>query len=153
MAFLLGEFVVPDFAERTLDFKKKFMKGDEKISFKEGTLWLRSADGALVRIELFMPEGSNAKGISIFVIDENSFKKRIEADEASWVRGAGTKGIWKLKRAIVYDIAQGTITSIPEMDYPDLESPDLFNRSIKNPEEMGIRELVCIFEEASTRRF
>jgi len=140
-AFLLGEFVVPDFAERTLDFKKKFMKGDGKISFKEGTLWLRSADGALVRIELFMPEGSIAKGMSIFVIDENSFRKRIEAEEASWVRGTGTKGIWKLKRAIVYDIAQGTIASLPEMDYPHLESPDLFNRSIKNPEEMGIREL------------
>ena len=140
-AFLLGEFVVPDFAERTLDFRKKFMKGDEKVSFKEGTLWLRSADGALVRIELFIPEDGIAKGMSIFVIDENSFRKRIEAEEASWVRGAGTKGIWKLKRAIVYNIAQGTIASLPEMDYPYLESPDLFNRSIKNPEEMGIREL------------
>ena len=140
-AFLLGEFVVPDFAERTLDFKKKFMKGGEKLSFKEGTLWLRSTDGALVRIELYIPEGRIARGMSIFVIEESSFRKRIEAEEASWERGPGTKGVWKLKRAIVYDIGQGTVTSLPEMDYPYLESPDLFNRSIKNPEEMGIGEL------------
>jgi lipopolysaccharide export system permease protein len=140
-AFLLGEFVVPDFAERTLDFRKKFMKGGEKLSYKEGTLWLRSADGALVRIELYIPEGRVAKGMSVFVIDENSFKKRIEAEEASWIKGSGAKGVWKLKKAIVYDIGQGTITSLPEMDYPYLESPDLFNRSLKNPEEMGIKEL------------
>jgi len=140
-AFLLGEFVVPDFAERTLDFKKKFMKAGEKVSFKEGMLWLRSADGDLVRIELYMPEDRIARGMSIFVIDENSFSKRIEAEEASWVKGPGTKGVWKLKKAIVYDIAHGTIARLPEMDYPHLESPDLFNRGIKNPEEMGIREL------------
>ncbi len=141
IAFAFGEFIVPDFSDRMLEFKKKYMKGGEKVSFKEGTLWLRGTDGALVRIELYTPGQKVAKGVSIFLIDKASMKKRIEVEEALWVQEKGSPGVWKFKKATVYDIDKGTIDNVQEMEYPYLESPDFFGKKIKNPEEMGIGEL------------
>ena len=140
-SFFLGEFVMPNFSERALDLRKRFMKGGEKLSFKEGTLWLRAKDDALVRMELYIPDSKRARGVSIFMIDTSSLKKRVEAEEAFWDKKQGTKGMWKLKNVMVYEIKEGTVTAIPEMDYTQLESPDLFSRSLKAIDEMGIKEL------------
>jgi lipopolysaccharide export system permease protein len=140
-SFFLGEFVMPNFSERALDLRKRFMEGGEKLSFKEGTLWLRARDGALVRMEIYIPDSNRARGVSIFMMDSSSLKKRVEAEEAFWDKKQDTKGIWKLKNAIVYDLEEGTVTAIPEMDYTQLESPDLFSKSLKAIDEMGIREL------------
>ena len=65
--FVIGEVIIPDFSERTLDFKKTFLKKSQKLQFKEGTLWLRGTDGAFVRIELYIPEKKSAQGMSIFI--------------------------------------------------------------------------------------
>ena len=75
-SFFLGEFVMPNFSERALDLRKRFMEGGEKLSFKEGTLWLRAKDGALVRMEIYIPDSNRARGVSIFMIDSSSLKKR-----------------------------------------------------------------------------
>jgi lipopolysaccharide export system permease protein len=141
VAFIFGEVVVPDFSDRIIEFKKNFMKGGEKVSFREGTLWLRGTDGALVRIELYTPEQKLAKGISIFLIEQAAIKKRIETEEALWIEKNGSAGAWKFMNSTVYDIGTGTIETVPEMVYPYLESPDFFGKRIKNPEEMGIGEL------------
>jgi lipopolysaccharide export system permease protein len=139
--FVIGEVIIPDFSERTLDFKKTFLKKSEKLQFKEGTLWLRGTDGAFVRIELYIPEKKSAQGISIFITKDASLSKRIEAEEAQWVNGEGLQGIWRLKKVDIYDIEKGEISHAADMEYPELESPDLFGKGIKNPEEMGIGEL------------
>jgi len=139
--FIIGEVIIPDFSERTLDFKKTFLKKSEKLQFKEGTLWLRGTDGAFVRIELYIPEKKSAQGVSIFIAKDASLSKRIEAEEALWVKGEGLQGIWRLKKVDIYDIEKGEISHAAEMEYPKLESPDLFSKGIKSPDEMGIGEL------------
>ena len=139
--FVIGEVIIPDFSERTLDFKKAFLKISEKLQFKEGTLWMRGTDGAFVRIELYIPEKKSAQGVSVFITKDASLSKRIEAQEALWVKGEGLQGIWRLKKVDIYDIEKGETSHAAEMEYAELESPDLFNKGIKNPEEMGIGEL------------
>jgi lipopolysaccharide export system permease protein len=139
--FVIGDVIIPDFSERILDFKKTSLKKSEKLQFKEGTLWLRGTDGAFVRIELYIPENKSARGMSIFITKDASLIRRIEAEEALWVNGKGLQGIWRLKKVDIYDIEKGEISHAAEMEFPELESPDLFSKGIKNPEEMGIGEL------------
>ena len=139
--FVLGEFVMPDFSDRTIEFKRTFMKGGDKYAFKEGTLWLRGTNGAFIRIELYIPDKKLAKGISIFLTEQSSLKNRIEAEEALWIGKEGSEGIWKLRGVIIYDVEKGTVNKLHETDYPYLESPDLFRKEIKGPQEMGIGEL------------
>ncbi len=140
-AFITGEIVVPDFSRRSNELKNTLKKKDKKIIFKEGTLWLRAADCSSVRIELYIPEKRLAKGVSIFVFEKDFLKERIEAEEAKWEGVQGSKGIWKLKNVINYDIKGGKVNRVSEMEYPYFESPDFFSEGVKTPEEMGISEL------------
>jgi len=139
--FLIGEFIVPDFSERTRELKDDIRKKEKKLSFKEGTLWMRGTDGSIVRIELFVPDKNFAKGVSIFKMKVSVLAQRIEAEEAQWIQTSGSPGIWKMRNVTVYNIEKGELKKFPEMDYPYLESPDLFSERIRNPEEMGIVEL------------
>ena len=140
-SFALGEFAVPDFSERLLEFKGKYMKSVEKVTFVEGTIWLRGTDGSIVRIALYVPEKKVAKGVSIFLPGKESLRQRIEAGEAQWTEDHGGTGKWNLANVVLYDFEGGKVTSMTDMEYPYLESPDLFGKGIKKPEEMGIAEL------------
>jgi lipopolysaccharide export system permease protein len=140
-AFTIGEIVVPDFSERALEFKRTYMGKGEKITFIEGTTWLRGTDGSIVRIELYIPEEKMAKGLSIFKLGEGLLAERIEAEEAVWDEDHGGKGIWKLRNAVLYDIVKGEVSTVSALEYPYLESPDLFSRGMRKPDEMGILEL------------
>jgi lipopolysaccharide export system permease protein len=141
VAFLIGEVVVPDFSIRSDELKNSIKKKGRRLTFQEGTLWLRATDGSPVRIELYVPERKLAKGVSIFVIEKDSMKERIEAEEAEWQETQSSNGIWRLKNATIYDIKAGDVRNVAEFDYPHLESPDFFSEGIKKPEEMGIGEL------------
>jgi lipopolysaccharide export system permease protein len=140
-AFVIGEFVVPDFAERSLEIRNEFNK-DDKLTFKEGTLWLRGADGSFIRIELYIPGKKIAQGVSIFLTGDVSLKERIEAQDAEWWdKNDGSKGTWVLRNVVVYDMEKGEVRKAAEMAYPYLEPPSFFSKRIKNIEEMGIGEL------------
>lgn len=140
-AFILGEFVVPEFSQRLLDFRSDNMGKAEKMAVVEGSLWLRGTDGSIVRIALYVPEEKRVMGMSIFLPGETSIKKRIEAREAKWSGDEGGSGTWKLSQVVLYDFERESIASVEEMEYPSLESPYLFDRGIRKPEEMGIAEL------------
>jgi lipopolysaccharide export system permease protein len=159
-AFIVGEIVVPDFSRRSTELKNTLTKKDKKIIFKEGSLWLRAADGSPVRIELYIPEKRLAKGVSIFVFEKDLLRERIAAEEAKWeevpgdpLRRKGSKGIWKLKNVIVYDIESGKIDRISEKVFLYLESPDFFSKEIKTPAEMGIGELYRYTEKLKKSGF
>jgi lipopolysaccharide export system permease protein len=77
---------------------------------------------------------------------EESLRKRIEAEEAQWAEDQGGTGIWKLAHVVLYDFEGGKVYSLAEMAYPYLESPTLFSRGIRKPEEMGITELFRYME-------
>jgi lipopolysaccharide export system permease protein len=140
-AFINGEIVAPDFLRRSSELKNTLKKKDKRITFEEGTLWFRSADGSTVRIELYVPEKKLAKGVSIFVFDKDYLKERLEAEDAKWDESQNSKGTWKLKNVIIYDIKGGKVDRNSEMAYPSLESPEFFSEGIKKPEEMGMVEL------------
>ncbi len=159
-AFIIGEIVVPDFSRRSAELKNTLTKKDKKIIFKEGSLWLRATDGSPVRIELYIPEKKLAKGVSIFIYEKDLLKERIEAEEAKWeevlgdpLRRKGSKGIWKLKNVIIYDIENGKIDRISEKGFLNLESPDFFSEGIKTPVEMGIGELYIYTERLKRTGF
>jgi lipopolysaccharide export system permease protein len=145
-SFILGEFVVPDFSERLLEFKREYMKTGGKVTFVEGTIWLRGTDGSIVRIALYVPEKRLAKGVSIFLPGKESLRKRIEAGEAQWSGDQGGTGIWKLAHVVLYNFEGGKVTTMADMEYPYLESPNLFGRGIRKPEEMGMTELYRYME-------
>ena len=142
-SFFIGELVVPDFSKRSNELKNTLKKEERKITFKEGTLWLRSTDGSPVKMDLYIPEKKLAKGVSIFVIEKNFLAKRIEAEEAEWIKTEiqSPEGTWRLKNVIIYEINSRKVISAAEFDYPYLESPDFLSKGIKRPEEMGIGEL------------
>jgi lipopolysaccharide export system permease protein len=148
LAFLIGEIVVPDLSRISHELKITLSKKEKKPIFQEGTLWLRGSDGSPVRIELYIPEKKFARGVSIFISRDGILNKRIEAEEAVWeeiqnskFKIQSAKGVWKLKKVIEYEIENGKVSNVSEMDYPYLESPDFFNEGVKKPEEMGIGEL------------
>jgi len=140
-AFVTGEYAVPEFSQKLLEFRKEYMAKGERVAVAEGSVWLRGYDGSIVRFELYVPEKRLAQGISIFFWEEGSLRKRIEARTAKWSEGMGEKGAWLLSDMLVYDFQAGAFYSVPEMDYPYLESPALFDKGIRKPEEMGIAEL------------
>jgi lipopolysaccharide export system permease protein len=139
-ALIIGEIIVPDFSERLNELKNTLKNKESRVAFREGKLWLRGKDGALIRIELYIPEKKFAKNMSIFIIGDSSLRQRIEAETAEWI-GKSPQGTWKLKNINIYDIEKGEIKHLEEMDYPNLESPDLFSEGIKKPQDMGIFEL------------
>jgi lipopolysaccharide export system permease protein len=153
LSFFVGEIVVPDFSDRMLEYKKSYMKKIGKITYKEGAIWLRSPDGSVIRIELYVPEKKIAKGVSIFMIGEEHLKQRIEAEEALWEVNQEGKGVWKLRSIIVYNIATGEVLKAAEMEYPYLESPDTFSNVMKKPDEMGIIELYHYSEKLKAAGF
>jgi lipopolysaccharide export system permease protein len=153
LSFFVGEIVVPDFSDRMLEFKKNYMKKGGKVTFKEGAIWLRTADGSPVRIELYVPEKKIAKGVSIFTLGEGNMKQRIEAEEASWVANQEGKGVWNLRNVIVYKIETGELIKTAGMEFPYLESPEYFNNVIKKPAEMGIAELYNYSEKLKAAGF
>lgn len=140
--FILGEMVVPEFSKRAFELKSSIMKKGKKFSFKEGTMWLRAADGSIVKIGLYMPEEKISKNISIFKVGPDRLIERIEAEEAKWIADKGSDGKWVLENVTVYDMEQSSIKNHKSLEYPFIGSPSVFAEEIRKPEDMGIKELL-----------
>lgn len=136
LAFLLGEVVVPDFSGKAITLKNRIEGKTRQLSFTEGALWLKSRDGSPVKIDLYIPDKKMAKGVSIFVIGNNTLKEEIRADEAVWDGNS-----WMLKDVTELDVGTDRTTKLSSLKYPGLESPDLFTEEIKTTDEMGFFEL------------
>lgn len=135
-AFVIGELIVPDFSKRANDLKNAPDRKSNRFTFNEGSLWLKSKDGSLVKIELYIIDKNLAEGVDIFLFGKDFLKERIVAEKAFW---NGTT--WILENIIKYNIETGKIEQHKIMNYSNIESPDLFAEDIKKPSEMGITEL------------
>ncbi|NCO83907.1 MAG: hypothetical protein COZ31_09610 [Nitrospirae bacterium CG_4_10_14_3_um_filter_44_29] len=140
--FILGEMIAPEFSTRASELKNSIMKKGKKFSFKEGTMWLRAADGSIVKIGLYMPEEKISKNISIFKLGAERLQERIEAEGAKWLDVKGSDGKWMLENVTVYDIEQSSMKNYKSLEYPFIGSPAVFAEEIRKPEDMGIRELL-----------
>lgn len=135
--FVLGEIVVPLTSKEVRALKHQITKKKKGVTFKEGTLYMRSKDGSIVRIGLYLPEQNLSKGVSIFRLDADGLKERIDAELAEWEGDT-----WKLKDVAVSDIAAGTVTRMPELQYPLIGSPKIFQEDLWELSEMTMIELV-----------
>jgi lipopolysaccharide export system permease protein len=148
LAFLTGEVVVPNFSGKAIELKNRIEGKSRHLSFTEGALWLKSRDGSPVKIDFYFPDKKTAKGVSIFVVGNNSLKEEIRAGEAVWEGNA-----WILRNVLKFDIGTGKIEKLPSMKYADLESPDLFTEEIKTTDEMGFFELYKYIHRLRTAGF
>lgn len=158
-AFLLGEFIVPDFSRKAhlLRDSLSSSKRNTLVAFKEGTVWSR-AGNAIIKIDLFMPDKGIIRGISIMKMEDDKLVERIEAESAEWrpawkpgsppapqgregTPDGSERGIWYLRGATEYNIRTGTITKHSEIPSDLIRAPQIFREKIQKPEEMNIREL------------
>lgn len=136
IAFLTGEIIVPVFSKRAVELKNELKGKSKRFAFDEGSLWLKSKDGSPVKIDLYIIDKKIAVGVDIFLFGKDFLKERIMAEKAFW-----NGETWVLENITRYNIETGEIQQLQTMNYYDLESPDLFTKDIKNPDEMGILEL------------
>ncbi|MEC4676189.1 MAG: LptF/LptG family permease [Nitrospirota bacterium] len=136
VSFLAGEILVPYFSKQAIELKKRAEGKGEQLAFNGGSLWLKSKDGSPVKIDLYIVDKKIAKGIDIFLFGKEFLKERIIADRAFW-----NGKTWILEDITKYDIETGKIEKLRRMNYPGLESPDLFSEEIRKPDEMRLFEL------------
>ncbi|MFZ5906904.1 MAG: LptF/LptG family permease [Nitrospirota bacterium] len=141
LGFLIGEIVIPDFGEKTLELKKEILKSGDRLAFQKDAVWMRGTDGSLIRIGRYIPRSRIIQDISIFLTGDDSVRMRIEAGSAIWNEQQGVSGAWELRDVVMYDMEAGKIQRSPAVAFPSLESPDFFRKVTRKPEEMGIREL------------
>ena len=135
-SFALGEFIVPVTSGTARNIKKSITGIKDSPLFREGAIWLRAKDGSIVHMELYLEDTKSAKGISIFGLDEEGIKERIDAGEAVYAPPA-----WLLKDVKRYDIRSGAVWEADELPYPGITSPEFFEEDVKKPDEMGFMEL------------
>ncbi len=148
IAFVIGEFLVPDFSLRAAQLKNRLEGRASKSAFAEGALWLRDRQGHPVRIELFVPEEKTIYNISIFISDKSSLEKIIKSEKAVW-----NGHVWVLERASSYSSATAKTTRYHRMVYKDLEAPDLFSHEVKTADEMGAIELFSYMQRLKSAGF
>lgn len=152
-AFLLEEFVVPDFSKRAHILRDTLKRKDNVLTFKEGTVWLRT-NNAIVKIDLLLPEKGVMRGITIMRIEDDMLSERIEAESAEWKPSPepassvssmrpeqGRGGTWLLRDVTTYEIRTGVVTETKELQSDVIDSPEIFRGNMQKPEEMNVREL------------
>ena len=148
--FVLGEFIVPVTAYMVRDVAGEITgKGSSKSAlFKEGSLYMRGKDGAIVKIALYLPEQNLSKGISIFKYSKGVMTERIDAETAIWEGSA-----WRLKNISSYGLADGKYSVADEMIYDGIESANIFREDVLKVEEMTIVELITYKNRLSEAGF
>ncbi|MGD0282142.1 MAG: LptF/LptG family permease [Dissulfurispiraceae bacterium] len=123
--FFLEETVIPATSKRISAIKNQIMEKKKEVTFRDGTLYMRGKDGSIVRIALYQPGKNISKDVSIFRFDAGRLNERIDAETAEWADSE-----WKLKKVTLYEMSNGKISKLPEMPYPNIESPKIFQEDL-----------------------
>ncbi|MCE5312864.1 MAG: LptF/LptG family permease, partial [Nitrospiraceae bacterium] len=134
--FVLAEGIVPATSKKAQSIKNQIAKKPKGYTFKEGTLYMRGLDGAVIRVGLFQPANNVSSDVTIFKFDSTGLKERIDAQTALW-----ENGVWVLKDINIYSIAKGEINKLDKLAYKGIESQDIFREDVVKVEEMTIIEL------------
>ena len=138
IGFLLGEVLVPYSAKTMRAISNQITKKEKNIMFKEGTLYMRSRDGSVVRIGLYLPDSDSYRSVTIFRLAKEGLLERIDAESATW-----DVDHWKLHSVNITSIVSGKTTFIQEMTYDGIESPATFQEGVWKVEEMSLMELIA----------
>lgn len=144
--FAVSEFATPVFLQKAHRLRDAIIKKENVLAFRNGTVWLRSRD-YVVKMDIYNPEKGQSKGVSIFRIENDTVKERIEAATAEWkpaltMPGGASRGEWFLRDARKYDIESGMLERQKEMQLDIPVTPDTFREGVKGPDEMNILELL-----------
>ncbi len=148
IGFLIGEILSPKSFKKLHNLRNKIVNKTTSYALKEGVLYMRGKDGSVIRIALYLPELRTCKGISIFRIDEEGFREKIEAPSAQWTE----KG-WVLENASITNIKDGTVVNKRELLLMEIDSPEIFQSDIWKSEEMTITELLRYKERLNNAGF
>jgi lipopolysaccharide export system permease protein len=136
--FGLSEFVVPEASKSVHNIRNAITKNEKGVVFKEDALYIRGKDGSIVQISFYLPDIDVSKGVSIFRFDEvGGLKERINAETGEW-----ENNVWKLKNVTIYDVVRGIAVTVPEIEYPYIESPKIFQEGQRKVEEKTLTELI-----------
>ena len=139
-SFFLSESIVPITSSVANNiWKTQVEKKDPQGAYKLSHLWYRGKD-SIYQIRSYDSRKNTIEGLSIFFFDNTfTLHKRIDARKAKWV-----KGIWYLNDGLIQNISpDGSRKTMRfrnhTMQLP--ETPHVFERTMKAPEEMSFWEL------------
>jgi len=139
-SFFLSESIVPITSSVANNiWKSQVEKKDPQGTYKLSHLWYRGKD-SIYQIRSYDSRNNIIEGLSIFFFDNNfKLRKRIDARKAKWI-----KGIWYLNDGLIQKIKpDGSRKTVRFRNHTIQlpESPRVFERSMKAPEEMSFWEL------------
>ncbi|MBN2654740.1 MAG: LptF/LptG family permease [Nitrospirae bacterium] len=134
--FVLAEGIVPAASKKAQIIREKIKKTQKGYTFKEGTMYMRGLDGAVIRVGLFQPVQNISTDVTIFRFDSKGLKERVDAKSAVWEDDK-----WTLKELNIYSMETGKIKKQPRLVYEGIETPDIFKEDVVKVEEMNMVEL------------
>ena len=139
-SFFLSESIVPITSSVANNiWKSQVEKKDPQGTYKLSHLWYRGKD-SIYQIRSYDSRNNIIEGLSIFFFDNNfKLRKRIDARKAKWITG-----IWYLNDGLIQKIKpDGSRKTVRFRNHTIQlpESPRVFERSMKAPEEMSFWEL------------
>jgi lipopolysaccharide export system permease protein len=137
IGFFLSEIVVPVFSKEIYSIKKQLSKKDSRIVFREGTVFMKGKEGAVVRIALYLDDRDLARGVSIYKYDGDGLKEKIQAEIAHWDGGQ-----WRLKNVNIFNVSEGRSIHKEDILSDVIESPKILQKESWKAEEMTIIELL-----------
>lgn len=151
--FALGEFGVPK-TERAARLLKDRLKHRKTLPslFKDGSMWIRANDGALVRIDLYIENKDKFQGLTIYRIEADRIAEIIEAGEAAYIAKSDPPQ-WMLQGVRKIETASGRIEHLAQMSYAALGSPAVLREDSQTSAEMGIKELASYLKRLKESGF
>jgi lipopolysaccharide export system permease protein len=140
VSFFLSESIVPITRSVANDiWEYQVKKKDPQGSYKLSHLWYRGKS-SIYQIRSYDSRKNIIEGLSIFFFDD-AFRlhKRIDARKAKWM-----KGIWYLNDGLIQKITPDGALETESFHHHTIllpETPSVFQRTMKAPEEMSFWKL------------
>jgi len=149
-AFFINEAIVPASTKKAAWIRNvKILKLPRRIVYDKDIIWIKGIDGSIIRIGDFIEEKDSIINISIFNLD-NDFKltNRIEAKKAEW---KGDR--WLLEDVTIYETDSETTIRHNTLPTTTIDSPDIFKKEARAPDEMNIFELYHYYKRLERAGF
>jgi lipopolysaccharide export system permease protein len=138
--FLLSETVVPYTSSKAnriwkIDVKKQ----DPSLFYGSNQIWYKG-ENSIYRIQYFDSKRKIMEGVTLYFFDD-AFRviKKIDASKATWMEGR-----WRLEKVIIQERKEDNnyyLSNLDSLQLDGLESPSMFMKRAKEPEEMSYWQL------------
>ncbi|MDP8222146.1 MAG: LPS export ABC transporter permease LptG [Candidatus Lernaella stagnicola] len=151
-AFAINEFVVPAATTKMKYVKKVYIKKQEwRVKIRDKDFWYKSP-GAIYRIGRFRPEENSLHRLQIYRFDEGfSLRERIDAERAVWADDQ-----WRAVSGVVRKFDRGRLLSESAFEEQAIDLPETPEDLLiyrKDPEQMGVRDLLAYINDLKSEGF